>query len=360
MMTETIRSILACLIVLGVLVFFHELGHYLAARARGVVVEVFSIGFGPTLFSWRARSGTVWKISALPLGGYVKMQGWEDDQHSPKRPGSFGTADLVSKAFIIAAGPMANMILAFVLFTGVLLVDGQVVLQPVLSHVQPGSQAAKGGLLPGDRILTVDGQSIDNFMDMVGLVAGHPNANIRITFSRAGAIMTKEIMTGQTDLNGTEIGYLGVEGDQSTSIKLSPIAAVTDAGAQTLNLIEATATGLTNLVLHGRGAQDLGGPLRIAQISGKVAATGVSSMVSFIATLSVNLGLVNLVPIPLLDGGYLLFFAGEAIFRKPVPKRLQEFGLRCGFALLLSLFVFTTVNDLTQMGAVHWAQHLFG
>jgi regulator of sigma E protease len=359
-MTEFIRSILACLIVLSVLVFFHELGHYLAARARGVVVEVFSIGFGPALFSWRARSGTVWKISAIPLGGYVKMQGWEDDVDSPRRSGSFGTANLGSKAFIVAAGPMANMILAFVLFTGLLLADGQVVVQPVLSHVEPGSQAAKGGLLPGDRILTVNGHSISSFMDMVGFVADHPNTDILITLSRSGAMMTKEILTGQEEMDGNEIGFLGIEGDEVKTVKLSPIAVVAAASGQTWNLIEGTATGLTNLVLHGRGTQDLGGPLRIAQLSGKAAAIGVSSVLSFIATLSVNLGLVNLVPIPLLDGGYLLFYACEAIFRKPVPKRAQEFGLRCGFALLLSLFVFTTVNDLTQLGAVHWAQHLFG
>jgi regulator of sigma E protease len=359
-MTETIRSILAFLIVLGVLVFFHELGHYLAARARGVVVEAFSIGFGPTLLSWKARSGTVWKISALPLGGYVKMQGWGDDEDAPKLPGSFAAANLGSKAFIVAAGPIANFILAFILFAGLFAAAGQIVVQPVLSKVQPGSPAAIGGLSPGDRILSVGGHNIVHFEDMQGFVAAHPDTEILITFSRGGAVMTKQIMTGHKDMDGDEIGMLGVEGDEVSTVRLGPIAAVTAAGAETWTLTQETATGLANLILHGRGAHDLGGPLRIAQMSGKVAALGLPSLISFIAMLSVNLGLINLVPIPILDGGHLLFYAGEAIYGKPIPKRAQEFGLRCGFALLLSLFVFTTVNDLTQLGAVHWVQHLFG
>jgi regulator of sigma E protease len=359
-MIDTLRSILAFLIVLGVLVFFHELGHYLAARARGVVVEAFSIGFGPALLSWKARSGTVWKISALPLGGYVKMQGWGDDEDAPKLPGSFAAASLGSKALIVAAGPAANMVLAFALFAGLFLFDGKVVVQPVLSKVIAGSPAAQGGLLPGDRILTVGGHDIVHFDDMQALIAGHPDTEIIITFNRGGAVMTKQIMTGHKDEDGQEIGMLGIEGDQVSTIKLGPVAAVTAAGAETWNLTAETATGLYNLVLHGRGAHDLGGPLRIAQMSGKVAALGLPSLVSFIAMLSVNLGLINLVPIPILDGGHLLFYLGEAIYGKPIPKRAQEFGLRCGFALLLSLFVFTTVNDLTQLGAVHWVRHLLG
>ena len=359
-MTETIRSILAFLIVLGVLVFFHELGHYLAARARGVVVEAFSIGFGPTLLSWRARSGTVWKISALPLGGYVKMQGWGDDEDAPKLPGSFAAAHLGSKAFIVAAGPVANMILAFVLFTGLFIAAGQVVVQPVLSKVQPGSPAAIGGLLPGDRILTVGGHGITHFEDMQGFISAHPDTEILITFSRNGAVMTKQIMTGHKDMDGDEIGMLGVEGDEVSTVKLGPIAAVSAAGAETWNLTQETATGLANLILHGRGAHDLGGPLRIAQMSGKVAALGLPSLISFIAMLSVNLGLINLVPIPILDGGHLLFYAGEAIYGRPIPRRALDIGMRFGFAIIISLFTFTTINDLTRIGALNWVAHLFG
>jgi regulator of sigma E protease len=333
-MTETIRSVLAFLVVLGVLVFFHELGHYLAARARGVVVEAFSIGFGPTLMSWKAKSGTVWKLSALPLGGYVKMQGWgENDADAPKLPGSFAAASIAV---------------------------GQVVVQPVLSKVVAGSPAAVGGLLPGDKILTVGGHPTPHFEDIQTIVVAHPDTQLVFTLARGGQTLTRQIKTGHKDENGEQIGFLGIEGDQGTSKRLNPVAAVAAAGQETWSLTSATFTGLANLILHGQGAHDLGGPLRIAQLSGQVAALGVANLVSFIAMLSVNLGLINLVPIPILDGGHLLFYAAEAVYGRPIPQRAQEFGLRIGFALLLSLFAFTTVNDLTQLGAVHWVAHLFG
>jgi regulator of sigma E protease len=360
-MIDTIRSVLAFLVVLGVLVFFHELGHYLAARARGVVVEAFSIGFGPALLSWKAKSGTVWKISALPLGGYVKMQGWgENDADAPKLPGSFAAASLGSKAVIVAAGPVANMILAFVLFAGLFMLVGQNVVQPVLSKVVAGSPAAIGGLQPGDKILTAGGHPTPHFEDIQTVVVAHPDTELVFTLQRNGQVLSRQIKTGERAENGVQIGFLGVEGDQGTSKRLGPIEAVSAAGQETWALTAATFTGLANLVMHGRGAHDLGGPLRIAQLSGQVAALGIANLVSFIAMLSVNLGLINLVPIPILDGGHLLFYAAEAVYGRPIPQRAQEFGLRIGFALLLSLFAFTTVNDLTQLGAVHWVAHLFG
>jgi regulator of sigma E protease len=360
-MIDTIRSVLAFLVVLGVLVFFHELGHYLAARARGVVVEAFSIGFGPTLLSWKAKSGTVWKLSALPLGGYVKMQGWgENDADAPKLPGSFAAASLGSKAFIVAAGPIANMILAFVLFCGLLMAVGKPVVQPVLSQVMAGSPAAAGGLQPGDKILSVGGHQTPQFEDIQSIIISHPDTQLVFSIQRHGQVLSQQIKTGHKDENGEQIGFLGVEGDQGSSVRLGPIAAIPEAANETWSLTTATVSGLVNLVVHGKGAHDLGGPLRIAQLSGKVAALGVANLVSFIAMLSVNLGLINLVPIPILDGGHLLFYAAEAIYGRPIPQRAQEFGLRIGFALLLSLFAFTTVNDLTQLGAVHWVSHLFG
>lgn len=360
-MSETIHSVLAFLVVLGVLVFFHELGHYLAARARGVVVEAFSIGFGPTLLSWKAKSGTVWKLSALPLGGYVKMQGWgENEADAPKLPGSFAATSLGSKAIIVAAGPIANMILAFVLFTGLFMVSGQVVVQPVLSKVIAGSPAALGGLQPGDKILSVGGHATPHFEDIQGFIVGHPDTDMVFSFERGGQVLTRQIKTGHKDEDGAQIGMLGVEGDQSSNISLGPLAAIRAGGQETWTLTSDTVTGLVNLVAHGKGAHDLGGPLRIAQLSGKVAALGVANLLSFIAMLSVNLGLINLVPIPILDGGHLLFYAAEAIYGRPIPQRAQEFGLRIGFALLLGLFAFTTMNDLTQLGAVHWVAHLFG
>jgi len=358
-MTDFLRSILAFVVVLGVLVFFHELGHYLAARARGVVVEAFSIGFGPALLSWRAKSGTVWKISALPLGGYVKMQGWgQEDDGTPMLPGSFGGASLGSRALIVAAGPLANLILAFALFAGLFLVAGQVQVAPVLSKISAGSPAALAGLQPGDRILTADGQRIRFFGDLQQIIVTHPAAELAISFSRNGVVQNQTVLTGTKSSGAAKIGFLGVEGDQEVLQRYSVPGAIAAAGTETWQVTAATLTGLWNLVVHHTGVQDLGGPLRIAQLSGQVAALGISSLVSFIAMLSINLGLVNLVPIPILDGGHLLFYAGEAVYGKPIPRRAQDIGLRFGFALLLSLFAFTTFNDLTQLGALHWVARL--
>jgi regulator of sigma E protease len=359
-MIETIRSLVAYVIVLGILVFFHELGHYLAARARGVTVEAFSIGFGPALLSWRAKSGTVWKLSVLPLGGYVKMQGWGEAQDAPKLPGSFAATSLGSKALIVAAGPIANLILAFFLFAGLFAINGRIVVEPVISQVFPGSAAAIGGLLPGDRIINIGGHQIRHFDDMVDIIAMHPDTEMVFRFKRGTQMETKQITVGHKDLNGDEIGSLGIEGDQVSSQHFSPAGAVAAAAAETWTDTSNTLDGLYNLIVHQQGLHNLAGPLGIAQITGKVATFGLPSLVNLLALLSINLGLVNLVPIPILDGGHLLFYGAEAIYGRPIPKRALDVGLRFGFAVIVSLFVFTTFNDLTRLGAVHWVAHLFG
>ena len=359
-MIDLFRSILAFIVVLGPLVFFHELGHFLMARACGVTVEAFSIGFGPALLSWKSKSGTVWKLSGIPLGGYVKMQGWGDEQEAAPVAGSFGKASLGAKALIVAAGPLANLILAFALFAGLFALAGQAQVAPVLSKVAANSPAVAGGLLPGDKVVSVAGRKIGTFLDLQQIVEAHPDTALAFTVQRGATLLTREVRTGRKDGEGREIGVLGVEGDQEILRHYPPGAALIAAGGETWDIISSTVTGLWNLAVHHTGLRDLGGPIRIAQLSGKVAALGISSLVSFIAMLSINLGLVNLVPIPILDGGHLLFYAGEFVYGKPIPRRAQEVGLRLGFALLLSLFVFTTFNDLTQTGALHWVAARFG
>jgi regulator of sigma E protease len=360
-MFDTLRSAAAYLFDIGVLIFFHELGHYLAARSQGVVVEAFSIGFGPALVSWRAKSGTLWKLSVLPLGGYVKMQGWgEPDDSAPALPGSFSATKLSSKALIVAAGPIANLILAFVLFTFLFAINGRPIVQPVIDQVIPGSAAAHGGLAPGDRILAIGGQPIREFDDMVGIIAKNPDTGLAFTIKRAGAVQTRQIVIGDKSFDGRKIGSLGVGGGDVVMRHYSVPGAVAAAGQETWDGITKTLVGLYNLIVHQQGVHELRGMIGIAQITGKVAAFGIPSLVNLIALLSINLGLVNLVPIPILDGGHLLFYLGEAVLRRPIPRRAQEFSLRVGFAVLLSLFVFTTFNDLTNIGAVRWVAHLFG
>ncbi|HVE20362.1 MAG TPA: RIP metalloprotease RseP [Acidocella sp.] len=360
-MFDLIRAILSYIVDLGVLVFVHELGHYLAARSQGVVVEAFSIGFGPTLMSWKAKSGTIWKISVLPLGGYVKMQGWgEANRDAPALPGSFSACSLGSKALIVAAGPLANMLLAFVLFAGLFMSVGQVVVQPVLSSILPHSPAFMAGLQPGDRVLAVDGRKIDNFTQLQNIVMAHPNGAVTMTLDRHGQVVTQPVKLGTVSEDGTKIGQLGVVGTESQLRRYSPPGAVVAAAQETYSQTTTMLSGLYRLFVHRQGLSQLAGPLGIAQISGKVAAMGFISVVNLIALLSINLGLVNLVPIPVLDGGHLLFYAAEAIYRRPLPPRAQDIGLRFGIAVILSLFFVTTLNDLTRLGAVSWVVHLFG
>ncbi|MDE8347676.1 MAG: RIP metalloprotease RseP [Acidocella sp.] len=360
-MLAMLRSLFAYIVDLGVLVFVHELGHYLAARSQGVVVEAFSIGFGPTLLSWRAKSGTIWKISALPLGGYVKMQGWGaalDD--APATPGSFSATSLGSKALIVAAGPIANLILAFVIFTGLFMSVGQMVVQPVLSQVLQGSPAQLAGLQNGDRVLQVGRTKINDFMQLQRVIIAHPDSAMNFTIARNGQDFTRAVTLGHVKAGDQTIGRLGVTGEMITRRHFTPIGAVSAAARETYSESTMMLGGLYQLIFHHTGLSDLSGPLGIAQITGKVAAMGVVSVINLIALLSINLGLINLVPIPILDGGHLLFYAVEALIRRPVPARVQDIGLRFGVAIILSLFFVTTFNDLSRDGAVTWVAHLFG
>jgi regulator of sigma E protease len=358
-MLDLLRTIAAFIIDIGVLIFIHELGHYLAARSQGVTVEVFSVGFGPALARFKAKSGTVWQISALPLGGYVKMQGWgEESSTAPARPGSFAAAPLRSKAVIVAAGPLANLLLAVVIYAGVFMGAGQITTQPVVSQMQPGSPAAASHLLPGDRVLAIGGTAIANFSDLQQIVVGHPDTVLDFTIERGGTTLSLPVTVGDATLDGEKIGHLGVIGTQSTLRRLPPGQAIAAAFQETGRQISAWFSGLGTLIMQHKGLRDLAGPLGIAEISGQAAAMGLVPLISLIALLSINLGLVNLIPIPVLDGGHLLFYAVEALIRRPVPEQAREAGLRVGVALILSLVVLVTFNDLARLGAVSWFTHL--
>lgn len=359
-MFDTFRTIAAFVIDIGILIFFHELGHYLAARSQGVKVEVFSVGFGPSLLKYKAKtSGTIWQISALPLGGYVKMQGWgEDAQSGRAEPGSFAAAPLASKAVIVAAGPLANLLLAVVIYAGLFMSAGQVTTQPVLSQVQPDSPAAQSHLQPGDRVLAIGGNAISNFSDLQSIVLMHPDTVLDFTIQRAGAELTLPVTVGESTEGGEAIGHLGVVGTQSTLHRLAPIPAIAAAFHETGRQISGWFAGMKTLIFDHKGLRDLAGPLGIAEVSGQAAALGIVPLISLIALLSINLGLVNLIPIPILDGGHLLFYAIEALIRRPVPEQARETGLRVGVAIILSLVVLVTFNDLTRLGAISWFTHL--
>lgn len=362
------RAIVAFVIVLGILVFVHEYGHYIAARWRGVHVETFSIGFGRALFTWRDRRGTVWKVAWVPLGGYVKLHGQErpEDVAPEVRarwiPGrTFHEKSVLSRTIVVAAGPAANFVLAAVLYCLLYASVGRPIALPIIGEVLAESVAQKAGLQAGDRIIGIDDSAVTHFGDIQRIVFASPGKPLVLHVMRADSPRDISITPEeQVDAKGNRSGKLGIRGGGTTFEPVSLPEALWAGVYQTWDITVQTLDGVWAMISQRKSGEDLGGPLRIAQMSGQVATLGFASLVSFIALLSVNLGLINLFPIPVLDGGHLMFFLAEAIRGKPLPVRAQEYGYRAGFALLIGLFVFATWNDLTHIGLFRWVASLVG
>jgi regulator of sigma E protease len=367
--------ILPFLAILTVLVFVHELGHYSVARWAGVKVEVFSIGFGPEIFGWTAASGTRWKFSAIPLGGYVKMFG-DADPASTRAEGlaemsesdkslAFHHKPLRDRALIIAAGPAANFVFAIVLLTAMFISAGQPYAPAIIDKIVPDSAAEQAGLQINDRVIALDGVEITRFEDMRRLIMDNPGVRLPITVERAGTTVSLSVtpaISENVDRFGNKhrIGLLGVNSQTVETLRLGPVAAVGEAVNETYSLVTRTLTSLGQIISGSRTAEELGGPLRIAQMSGAVAQTGWLQTIWFMAILSVNLGLINLFPIPVLDGGHLLFHAVEATLGRPVGEKVMEYANLTGLTLVLGLMVFVTWNDLTQMRVFDYLGSFFG
>jgi regulator of sigma E protease len=366
-------TILVFLVVLTVLVFVHELGHYLVARRNGVRVEVFSIGFGPELFGWNDRAGTRWKFSAVPLGGYVKMFGDADPMSMPgehlvsltaaERAVSFHHKRLGQRAAVVSAGPIANFVFALVVLALLFATVGQPYTPADVGRVQAGSAAEAAGIRAGDMIAAIDGERIDRFEDVQRVVRLNTGSAMTMVLHRDGSDVTIHVtprITNFTDRFGNEhkIGLLGIERSGVNYIRRNPASALWYAGQDTLDLTTGTLQAVWQMIMGLRPADEIGGPLRIAQMSGEVAQGGVVPLLYFMAMLSVNLGLINLFPIPVLDGGHLLFYAAEAIRGRPLGHRAQEYGFRLGLALVLTLMVFATWNDLVHLRIVEFIKGL--
>ncbi|MBV9786005.1 MAG: RIP metalloprotease RseP [Acidisphaera sp.] len=367
-MPDFFRTAAAFVVVLGVLVFVHELGHYLVARWRGVHIEAFSIGFGRPIATWTDRRGTQWKLAWLPLGGYVKLHGQErpEEVSDEVRQGwmagrTFHEKPVGSRALVVAAGPAANFLLAIVLFALLFATAGRPVPMPVVGEVIADTAASRAGLQSGDRVLAIDGTPIATFGDIQRIVTAHPAAALSLLVQRGAEKLTLPVTTDARDEGGGHlVGQLGIRGGATAFETLPPWSAIGAGVTQTWDVTVETVRGVWQMISGRRGTEDLGGPLRIAQLSGQVAQLGLASLISFIAVLSVNLGLINLFPIPILDGGHLLFYLAEAVRGRPIPKRAQEYGFRAGFALLVGLFIFATWNDLTHFGLFRWMAGMIG
>jgi regulator of sigma E protease len=356
---------LAFVLLLGPLVFLHELGHYLAGRWFGVKAEEFSIGFGREIAGITDRRGTRWKFGWLPLGGYVRFAGDMNPASQPspewlalpaqERSKTFQAKQLWQRAIIVAAGPIANFIVAIVILGGFAFAYGQNLTPSVVGTVQPGSAAAVAGLQPGDRLTALGGRSVETFTDIAKYAQLRPGEPVRIDFDRGGKTLAADAVIGvreEQDRFGNKyrIGVLGVGSGapvlKSVNILEAPLVGI----RQTIDIVQMTLDGLGQIITGRRSLSELGGPLKIAQVSGERLAMGPVEFVFLIALISINLGFINLLPVPVLDGGHLLFYAVEAVRRRPVEPQVMEWAFRGGLIAILALMLLVTLNDLGAFG----------
>jgi regulator of sigma E protease len=359
------------LAVLTVVVFIHELGHFLVGRWCGVGVNAFSIGFGPELFGWNDRHGTRWKLSAIPLGGYVKFAGDSNGASVPdaaalaqmseaERAVSFHFKSVARRTAIVAAGPIANFLLAIAIFSGITYFSGRQILSPRIDAIQPGSAAERAGFKPGDLVLSINGRAISSFTDMQRIISASADDTLTVRVERQGKELTidavPDLRETETPFGKQRIGLLGLQASRAAEdfkiVTYGPIESIRLGAAETWYVVERTFTYIGRLVVGRESADQLSGPIRIAQVSGQVANLGgVSALISLVAVLSVSIGLINLFPVPLLDGGHLMFYAIEALRGRPLSERAQEIGFRIGLAIVVMLMLFATWNDIVHLGA---------
>ena len=347
--------------ILTLVVFVHEWGHYWAARRCGVVVEVFSVGFGRELFGWDGRDGTRWRFSAIPLGGYVRMRGDSGvasipSQGAVRQQGSFMSASLASRAFIVAMGPIANFILGAAIFAAIFFTLGKPITPPVIDDLTPGGAADTAGLLPGDRILSVNGYGVDDFNDLRLHVAENPERAIALTIRRDGRDFGISVIPDavRDECGRVLYGRLGVMSHSGEMAQLGLTASIGAAVAESYALSLAIMRGLGRLISGQANQGEIGGPIKIAEITGMATKQAVrdqqiARLMLLIAALSINLGFINLLPIPALDGGHLAFFGLEALMRRPLSRVVQEWVMRLGMAFLFSLIILVTFFDILNL-----------
>jgi regulator of sigma E protease len=372
-----IGYIIPFLFVLTIVVFFHELGHFLVARWAGVKVLTFSLGFGPELFGFNDRHGTRWKVSAIPLGGYVKFFGDDTEASTPssealanmtaeEQAGSFHHKRVGPRAAIVAAGPFANFLLAIVIFTCLFTFFGKPSTSARVDKVEAGSAAAAAGFQPGDVVTAIDGKSIASFMDMQRYVSMRAGEKLTFTIKRGtdtikleGTPQLREIKDPFGNVHKS--GVLGLTREstagEATTERVDPATALWLGVKETWFVVDQTLSYVSNIFRGRASADQIGGPIRIAQISGQVATLGIIPLLHLAAVLSISIGLLNLFPVPLLDGGHLLFYAAEVVRGRPLSDRAQEYGFRVGLVLVLMLMVFAFYNDFHQ---VPFLRNLFG
>ncbi|MEQ8370695.1 MAG: RIP metalloprotease RseP [Alphaproteobacteria bacterium] len=356
--------VLPALAIFTIVVFIHELGHYSVARMVGVRVDVFSIGFGPQLASVTDRAGTRWKFSLIPLGGYVKFHGDANAASTAADPsaadddGAFHGKALWRRAAIVSAGPAANFILAIVIFAGLFMTAGEVVRPAVVGAVSPDSPAAAAGFAPGDRVVQVNDWRVSDFQDLVRIVSLRPESLLDIAVMRDGQRIVLDVVPERVSVtdalgNTSDVGRLGISSsDVVEVVRFGPVDATGRAVVRTWQQVNTILVFIGQMITGDRSTEGLAGPLGIARMSGEVAQFGLLASLAFTAALSINLGLLNLFPVPVLDGGHLLYYAIEWLRGRPLGQRAQEIGAMIGLSMVLLLLVLGTFNDVMRFSFV--------
>jgi len=377
-MTESpgiLFTILAFLLVIGPLIFVHELGHYFAGRWFGVKADVFSIGFGREIAGYTDSRGTRWKLGWMPMGGYVKFAGDMNPASTPtpewlalppeERERTFQAKPVWQRFLIVFAGPFTNFVVAIGIFMAFFAAYGAPRTPSVISAVIDGSPAARAGILPGDRVTAIEGRPIERFDDLADMIRFRPEERLRIDVRRGSAEKTMFVVpvaNVERDRFGNEFrkGTIGVMSGPQVVEPVPVLALPVEATRQTFGIVRMMVDTLGQIITGRRSVKELGGPLKIAQVSGQQASLGLLNFVMLMALISINLGFINLLPIPMLDGGHLVFYLFEGIARRPVPERAMEWAFRSGMAVLLSFMIFVTLNDILSLGALERLAGLIG
>jgi regulator of sigma E protease len=356
----------AFLFVITIVVFFHELGHFLVARAFGVKVDVFSVGFGREIVGFNDRRGTRWKVSWLPIGGYVKFAGDANVASAPdaaavarmsaqQRAQTLALKPVGQRALVAAAGPFANFVLAIVMLTGLLMYSGEVTIPPVVGFVAKNSPAAAAGIKPGDRVTAIDGEAITDFQQLPQIISMSGGENLAISLERNGRPLTvhavPHLVRQKNMLGEWESSFvvgIGRANLEPVITPYTPLGAFGAACSETWDIISSTLTGIVNMAEGHASADQVQGPIGIGKMTRKVAEFGFLPLLNLVAVLSVSIGLANLFPIPLLDGGHLLYYGCEAVLRRPLGERAQELGFRFGVVLVVGLLLVSAIHDLAR------------
>ncbi len=350
-------SAAAIALVLGMLICFHELGHFLVARAMGVGVPVFSFGFGPVLAKFRTRN-TEYRLSAVPLGGFVQLVGEQEGDEPPEgytEKHMFNKRPAWQRMLVVAAGPVFNFVLALLIYWGLFMAHGQTELLPVIGEVDDNSPAQAAGLQSGDQILSINAQNIEYWRNLAAVIHNSEGETLQLRVERGGQILPMQVtpeLRVHKNLFGEDVKtpLIGIRpAQEEVTIPLNLAQAFTAGVQQTWSIISLTFQGIIKLIERVVPLETVGGPIMIAELVHKQTREGLTHVLALTALISVNLGLLNLMPIPVLDGGHILFFGIEAVTRRPVNRRVQEVTTKIGLALLITLMALAVYNDIVRI-----------